>query len=82
MKDIVIVAGKRTPMGEYGGALRDFTALELGALRRKLRLINRSSMPATSITRSFGNALQTSGDAFMAPVTWRLKQGCRSRCRH
>jgi len=27
MKDIVIVAGKRTPMGEYGGGLKEFTAL-------------------------------------------------------
>src|SRR5258708_10614469 len=32
MKDILIVSGKRTPMGEYGGALRDFSALELGAI--------------------------------------------------
>src|SRR2546427_4168909 len=35
MKEIVIVAAKRTPMGEYGGALRDFTALELGAFAAK-----------------------------------------------
>jgi acetyl-CoA acetyltransferase len=32
MKDIVIVSGKRTPMGEYGGALHDFSALEPGAI--------------------------------------------------
>ena len=29
--DIAIVSGARTPMGRYGGKLRDFTAQELGA---------------------------------------------------
>ena len=35
MKEIVIVAGKRTPMSQYGGALRERTALELGAIAAK-----------------------------------------------
>ena len=45
MKDIVIVAGKRTPMGEYGGELKDFTALELGAFAAKAA-INQSKLDA------------------------------------
>ena len=41
MKDIVIVAGKRTPMGEYGGALKRFHgAWNLARLLRKLLLTN------------------------------------------
>jgi acetyl-CoA acyltransferase 2 len=63
MKDIVIVAGKRTPMGEYGGALKDFTALELGAFAAKAA-IDQSKFDAGSFDHCiFGNALQTSGDA-------------------
>ena len=63
MKDIVIVAGKRTPMGDYGGALRDFTALELGAFAAKAA-IDQSKFDAGDFDHTiFGNALQTSGDA-------------------
>jgi acetyl-CoA acetyltransferase family protein len=63
MKDIVIVAGKRTPMGEYGGGLKDFTALELGAFAAKAA-INQSKLDTGDFDHCiFGNALQTSGDA-------------------
>jgi acetyl-CoA acyltransferase 2 len=63
MKDIVIVAGKRTPMGEYGGALKDFTALELGTFAAKAA-IDQSKFDAADFDHCiFGNALQTSGDA-------------------
>ena len=63
MKDIVIVAGKRTPIGEYGGALKDFTALELGAFAAKAA-IDQSKFDAGDFDHTiFGNALQTSGDA-------------------
>src|SRR5215510_843579 len=63
MKDIVIVAGKRTPMGEYGGALRDLSALELGAIASKAA-IEQSRFETREFDHVvFGNALQTSGDA-------------------
>ena len=29
-KDVLILGGARTPMGEYGGALRDLSAIALG----------------------------------------------------
>ena len=38
MKDVVILGGKRTPMGEYNGALSDLSALELGAIAAKAAL--------------------------------------------
>jgi len=63
MKEIVIVAGKRTPMGEYGGALKDFTALELGTFAAKAA-VHQSKFDAGDFDHCiFGNALQTSGDA-------------------
>jgi acetyl-CoA acyltransferase 2 len=63
MKDIVIVAGKRTPMGEYGGALRDFTAIELGAFAAKAAITQSEHAPAEFDHAIFGNAMQTSADA-------------------
>jgi acetyl-CoA acetyltransferase family protein len=75
MKDIVIVAGKRTPMGEYGGALRDFTALELGAIAAKAA-IEQSKFDLKDFDHAiFGNALQTSGDALYGARHVALKAG-------
>jgi acetyl-CoA acyltransferase 2 len=63
MSDIVIVAGKRTPMGEYGGVLRDFTANQLGAIAAKAAVAQSGFEPAEFDHAIFGNALQTSADA-------------------
>src|SRR5215468_2560862 len=63
MKDILIVAGKRTPMGEYGGVLRDFSAVELAAIATKAAIDQSGFDPAEFDHCIFGNALQTSGDA-------------------
>lgn len=32
MKEVVIVSGVRTPVGRFGGSLKDFTAIDLGAM--------------------------------------------------
>jgi len=63
MKDIVIVAGKRTPMGEYGGVLRDFTANELGAIAAKAAIAQSQFEPNDFDHAVFGNAMQTSADS-------------------
>jgi acetyl-CoA acetyltransferase len=34
-KDVFIVGGARTPMTEYAGALKEVSALELGAIAAK-----------------------------------------------
>lgn len=61
--DIAIVSGVRTPMGRYCGKLRDFTAMELGAVAAK-GAIERAGVDAKEIDHViFGNAQQTSGDA-------------------
>src|SRR2546421_9356967 len=75
MQNIVIVSGKRTPMGEYGGALRDFSALELGAFASKAA-IEQSGFDVKEFDHAiFGNALQTSGDALYGARHVALKAG-------
>jgi acetyl-CoA C-acetyltransferase len=32
MKEVVIVSGARTPIGTFGGALKDMPAVKLGAI--------------------------------------------------
>src|SRR6266481_575027 len=61
--DIAIVSGARTPMGRYCEKLRDFTAMELGAIAGK-EAIQRAGVKAEEFDHAvFGNAQQTSGDA-------------------
>src|SRR5512135_3160530 len=63
MTDIAIVSGARTPMGRYCGKLRDFTAMELGAVAAK-EAMRRSGVEPNEIKHVIvGNAQQTSGDA-------------------
>jgi acetyl-CoA acyltransferase 2 len=75
MKEIVITAGKRTPMGEYGGALRDYSALELGAIAAKAAVDQSQFEPGEFDHSVFGNALQTSGDALYGARHVALKAG-------
>src|SRR5438094_1584908 len=75
MKDIVIVSGKRTPMAEYGGALRDLSALELGAIAARAAIEQSQFEPREFDHAVFGNALQTSGDAIYGARHVALKAG-------
>ncbi|MGH9556609.1 MAG: acetyl-CoA C-acetyltransferase [Terriglobales bacterium] len=61
--DIAIVSGARTPMGRYGGKLRDFTAQELGAVAGKEAIARSGLDPKEFDHCVMGNAQQTSGDA-------------------
>jgi len=59
----VILAAARTPFGKFGGALRRFTATDLGVLAAQA-VVKRSGVRAESIDHViFGNAIQTSSDA-------------------
>ena len=61
--EIAIVSGVRTPMGRYCGRLKDFTAMELGAIAAR-EAIQRAGVGAQEFDHVvFGNAQQTSGDA-------------------
>ncbi|HEY7728688.1 MAG TPA: acetyl-CoA C-acyltransferase [Candidatus Eisenbacteria bacterium] len=84
-EEIVIVNGARTPMTEWvggragngkpGGALKEVSALDLGAVAAKEALA-RSGVPADAVDHVvFGNALQTSGDALYGARHVGLKAG-------
>ncbi|HEX7284714.1 MAG TPA: acetyl-CoA C-acetyltransferase [Candidatus Angelobacter sp.] len=73
--DIAIVAGARTPMGRYCGKLRDFTAMDLGAVAGQ-EAIRRSGVDPKEFDHAvFGNAQQTSGDSLYGARHVALKAG-------
>lgn len=74
-KEVFILGGKRTAMGEYVGALKDISAIELGALASRAAL-ETTRVKAEEIDHTvFGNALQTSGDAIYGARHVALKAG-------
>ncbi len=73
--DIAIVSGARTPMGRYGGKLRDFTAQELGAVAAKEAIARSGLDPKEFDHCVMGNAQQTSGDALYGARHVALKAG-------
>jgi acetyl-CoA acetyltransferase family protein len=73
--DIAIVSGVRTPMGRYCGKLRDFTAMDLGAIAGQ-EAIRRSGIDPKEFDHAvFGNAQQTSGDSLYGARHVGLKAG-------
>lgn len=61
--DIAIVSGARTPFGRYCGKLKDFSAMELGAVAAKGAIERAGIDPKEFDHAVFGNAQQTTGDA-------------------
>jgi acetyl-CoA acetyltransferase family protein len=74
-KDVFILGGKRTPMGEYVGALKDISAIDLGAIASKAALETTGVAPEEIDHTIIGNALQTSGDAIYGARHVSLKAG-------
>src|SRR5688572_32875246 len=83
--EVVILSGARTPMTEWvggragngkpGGALKDISAIDLGAIAAKAAL-ERSKVPPDVVDHVvMGNALQTSGDAIYGARHVGLKAG-------
>ena len=74
-RDVYILGGKRTPMTEYVGALKDVKAIDLAATAA------RGAFAATNVAAEeiehaiIGNALQTSGDAIYGARHVALKAG-------
>ena len=75
MKDIVIIAGARTPMAEYTGHFRDITDIDLGAIAARAALERSGLRPGEIDHVVFGNALQTSGNASYGARHVALKAG-------
>src|SRR6266576_6146947 len=73
--DVFVLGGKRTPMGEYVGALKNVSAIDLGATAAKAAL-ETTGVAAEEIDHTvIGNALQTSGDAIYGARHVALKAG-------
>jgi len=72
---VFIIGGARTPMTEYVGALKDVSALELGAIAAR-GAFDRTGVKAEWIDDVvFGNVLQTSADALYGARHVALKAG-------
>ena len=74
-KDVFILGGKRTPMGEYVGALKDVSAIDLGVVAARGALEATTVKPEEIDHTVIGNALQTSGDAIYGARHVALKAG-------
>jgi acetyl-CoA acetyltransferase family protein len=63
MQRVVILSGVRTGFGAFGGALKDVTATELGAVAARAGLQRAGIAPADVDHVVFGNVVQTSAGA-------------------
>jgi acetyl-CoA acetyltransferase family protein len=75
MTDVFILGGARTPMAEYGGALKDVSALELGAMASRAAFAKTGVKPEWIDHTVVGNVLQTSSDAIYGARHVALKAG-------
>ena len=75
MTEVFILGGARTPMTEYTGALKDVSALDLGATAAKATFDRTGVKPEWIDHAVFGNVLQTSSDAIYGARHVALKAG-------
>src|SRR5580693_1772703 len=73
--DVLIVGGARTPMTDYVGALKDISALELGAVAARGAFQRTGVKPEWVEHVVIGNVLQTSADAIYGARHVALKAG-------
>ena len=73
--DVFILGGKRTAMGQYVGALKNISAIDLGATAARGALEATGVAPDEIDHAVIGNALQTSGDAIYGARHVALKAG-------
>src|SRR5438876_11162920 len=73
--EVFIVGGARTPMTDYVGALKDVSALELGAIAARGAFQKTGVRPEWIDHAVIGNVLQTSSDALYGARHVALKAG-------
>src|SRR5437868_10647144 len=73
--EVFIVGGARTPMTDYVGALKDISALELGAIAARGAFHKTGVKPEWIDHAVVGNVLQTSADAIYGARHVALKAG-------
>ena len=79
---IYILGGARTPMTRYVGALKDLSAIELGALASRGAFERTGVDPSWIDHVVFGNVQQSSVDAhYGTPATSASRRACPSRLR-
>ncbi len=79
-KDVVILSGKRTAFGTFGGSLKGFTATDLGVFS-SVAAIEAAELTPDDIDHTFfGNALQTSSDAIYLARHVALRSGVPEDC--
>jgi acetyl-CoA acetyltransferase family protein len=74
-KDVFILGGARTPMTQHVGALKDFSAIDLGAVAAKAALERTGTDPGSVEHVVFGNVQQSSVDAHYGARHVGLKAG-------
>ena len=74
-RDVFILGGARTPMTQHVGALKDFSAIDLGAIASKAALERTGTKPDWIDHVVFGNVQQSSVDAHYGARHVGLKAG-------
>lgn len=74
-RDVVVLSGKRTGFGTFGGSLKDLTATDLGVVSSKAAMEAAGVTPDQVEHTFFGNALQTSSDAIYLARHVALRSG-------
>ena len=74
--EIVFLSGVRTGFGAFGGALKDSSATDLGAVAAKAALERAAADPSEVNHVVVGNAMQTSADAAYISRHIGLRAGC------
>ncbi|HEX4912348.1 MAG TPA: acetyl-CoA C-acetyltransferase [Vicinamibacterales bacterium] len=74
-RDVFILGGARTPMTQHVGALKDFSAIDLGAIASKAALERTGTRPEWIDHVVFGNVQQSSVDAHYGARHVGLKAG-------
>jgi len=75
-QDIVILRGARTPFGDFGGALKEVDAVELGVLAARGALERSSVSPDQVDHVVMGNVIQASGSDIYLARHVGLRTGC------
>ena len=74
--DLVFLSGVRTGFGSFGGALKDFSATELGGIAAQAAILKAGIEPGAIDHVIVGNAMQTSSDAAYIARHVGLRAGC------
>jgi acetyl-CoA acetyltransferase family protein len=73
--DVFVIGGARTPMTDYVGALKDVSAIELGAIAARGAFERTGVRPDSIDNVVIGNVIQTSADAVYAARHVGLRAG-------